>query len=62
MRWIVLPLLLTLAPVQALSAEHSDQLSYVLVTGPDGSSTSSGSTADFERAEEIGRASCRERV
>ena len=50
MRFIV-PLLVAIAPVAALHAESADGLSYVLVTGKDGSSMMSGSSADFRRAE-----------
>ena len=48
MRWIV-PLLLSLAPVQALHAGSADRLSYMLMTA-DGSSHSSGSSDDFKLA------------
>ena len=48
MRWIV-PLLLAIAPVQALHAAPANRLSYVLMTG-DGSNMMSGSTDDIRRA------------
>lgn len=54
MRWIV-PLLLAIAPTQAVSADSvttgsSDRLSYVFLTGSDGSAMMSGSTDDIRRA------------
>ena len=57
MRWIV-PLLLAIAPAQAVSAESfthatGDRMSYVLMTGKDGSSMMSGSTDDFRRARSL---------
>ena len=48
MRWMV-PLLLAIAPVQALHAESADRLSYVLLTG-DGSNMMSSSSDDIRRA------------
>ena len=50
MRWIVVPLALALAPVQALHADSLDRFSYVLFTGHDGSSMVNGSSDDFRRA------------
>ena len=49
MRWIV-PLLIALAPVQALHAGSADRLSYVLYSGNDGSSMGSGHSDDWHRA------------
>jgi hypothetical protein len=49
MRYIV-PLLLALAPVQALHAQSADRMSYVLMTGNGTSSMMSGSSDDFDRA------------
>ena len=54
MRWIV-PLLLAVAPLQSASAESitsssGDRLSYVFLTGSDGSAMMSGSTDDIRRA------------
>jgi bla regulator protein BlaR1 len=54
MRWIV-PLLIAIAPAQAAYAQAvhaapADRLSYVLFTGKDGSSISSGWTNDFRHA------------
>jgi hypothetical protein len=54
MRWIV-PLLLAIAPAQALHAQAShstsgDRLSYVFFADGKGSSMASGSTDDFRRA------------
>jgi hypothetical protein len=50
MRWIV-PLLIAIAPATALHAASSDGLSYVLMTGKNGSNTMiSGSWGDAERA------------
>lgn len=54
MRWIV-PLLLAVAPAQSVGADtvhsvSSDRLSYVLLTGNDGSAMMSGSTDDITRA------------
>ena len=54
MRWIV-PLLIAIAPAQAASAEtvntvSSNRLSYVLLTGNDGSNMMSSSTDDIRRA------------
>ena len=56
MRWIV-PLALAIAPVAALTAHpnhggSADHVSYVLMTG-DGSSTMSGDSDDFRRAEAL---------
>ena len=50
MRWIVVPLLLSLAPVQALRAESSDRLSYVLLSDHGDNSMVSGSTDDLRLA------------
>ena len=57
MRWIV-PLLLVLAPLEAASSEtittsSADRLSYVLLTGRDGSAMMSGSTDDISRARSL---------
>ena len=57
MRWIV-PLLLAIAPTQAVSADSvttgsSDRLSYVLLTGSDGSAMMSGSTEDIRLARSL---------
>jgi hypothetical protein len=57
MRWIV-PLLLAIAPAQAVSAESftyatGDRMSYVLMTGKDGSSMMSGTSDDFRRARSL---------
>jgi hypothetical protein len=57
MRWIV-PLLLAIAPVQALPAHSADagsadRVSYVLLTGDDNSSTGSGDMDDFRRARSL---------
>lgn len=49
MRWIV-PLLLTLAPAAAVQAESADRMSYVLLTGSDGSAMMNGSMDDITRA------------
>jgi len=54
MRWIV-PLLLAVSPAQAVSADtvysgSSDRLSYVLLTGNDGSAMMSGSSDDIRLA------------
>jgi hypothetical protein len=49
MRYIV-PLLLALAPVQALHAQSADRMSYVLMTGNGTSSMMSDSSDDFDRA------------
>ena len=54
MRWIV-PLLLAIAPAAAVSADtvstgSTDRLSYVLLTGNDGSTMMSGSSDDIRRA------------
>ena len=49
MRWIV-PLLLAIAPTQASFAESADRLSYVLMTGDDGSTMMSGSLDEYDRA------------
>jgi hypothetical protein len=57
MRWIV-PLLIAVVPVQSASAEtanttHSDRLTYVLLTGGDGSAMMSGSSEDIRRARSL---------
>ena len=54
MRWIVplIPLSIAVAPVHPLHAESANRLSYVLMTS-DGSSSMSGSTDDFRRAESL---------
>lgn len=49
MRWIV-PLLIAMAPIQTLQAQPTDRLSYVLLTGSDGSAMMSASTDDIRRA------------
>lgn len=54
MRWIVVPLLIAIAPVPALHAQtvnpgSPDRLNYVFVTG-NGSSMMSGSSEDLRRA------------
>ena len=55
MRWIV-PLLLAIAPAQSAMAhpmdgQNGDRMSYVLYSGGNGSSMSSGSSTDFRLAE-----------
>ena len=50
MRWIV-PLLIAIAPAQALQAESADRLSYMLITGDSSSSSGSWHSDDFRRAE-----------
>lgn len=57
MRWIV-PLLLSLTPAAAVGAEivnnsPTDRLSYVLLTGSDGSAMMSGSTDDIRLARSL---------
>jgi hypothetical protein len=52
MRWIV-PLLLCLAPAQAVSANSADRFSYVLFLGEDGSTSMNGSTDDLRRASSL---------
>ena len=52
MRWMV-PFLIAIAPVQALHADPADRLSYVLLTGKDGSAMMSGSTDDVRRARSL---------
>lgn len=52
MRWIV-PLLIAIAPVQALQADSTDRLSYVLMTGAGNDSMMSGSVDDLNRAEAL---------
>src|SRR3954447_11055187 len=52
MRWIVLPLVLAIAPAQPASAGAADRLSYVIVTG-NNISMMSGSPDDFHRAEAL---------
>src|SRR5215213_1223403 len=53
MRWIV-PLLIAIAPAQALHAASAYRLSYVLLTGTDGSTTMiNGGTDDWHRAEAL---------
>ncbi len=50
MRWIV-PLLIAIAPAQALHAESADRLSYIFFDGNGSSSTGSGDWDDWRRAE-----------
>ena len=50
MRWIV-PLLIAIAPAQALHAQSADRLSYVLIADGQGSTMINGSMDDFRRAE-----------
>jgi hypothetical protein len=52
MRWIV-PLLIAIAPASSLSAQPVERMSYVLMTGHDGSTVTYGSTDDFSRAEAL---------
>ena len=52
MRWMI-PFLIAIAPVQALHADSADRMSYVLLTGKDGSAMMNGSTDDVRRARSL---------
>lgn len=52
MRWIV-PILIAIAPAQALHAQSADRLSYVFMTGNGDNAMMSGSTDDISRAKAL---------
>lgn len=53
MRWILIPLVLAIAPAQQGSAASLDRTSYVLVSGKDNITIMNGSTDDYSRAEAL---------